>query len=370
MAGSLKLPTTFSGRLIALSFLGFWAACVLIPSDPVPIRFSLDWAAAWSALLVFTLLFFSVVLKSPGATALRLDFLDLLVFLGVLWVLLSAWNSSESFESFSAFKGFLALGFWWFALRQAWKKFPELFPLFEKLFRSSALVVAVWVLAGVLLNGLRPCAGPFTNANFTAIFLGVALILWGIEWLHGNSMRSAFFMLFIFAAWGSTRSRGAFLALAITLVFYLFTHYSEIEARLRRFKTRQWVLFTLAALFMLVCSTSMIKRVIEGDKNDSRANFRTYVWSSAFHMASDQPLFGFGPGSFETVYPYYRSPDLWLTTTPFAHDEPLQAAAECGWPAFGLEAAFVLVLFWNAWRLARKNPPFRPLAPPDRKSVV
>ncbi len=370
MAGSLKFPTSFSGRLIALTFLGVWAACVMTPAAAVPVRFGLDWAVAWSALLVFALLFFPSILKSPGAAPLRLDFLDLLVFLGVLWVLLSAWNSSESFESFSAFKGFLALGFWWFALRHLWKKFPGLFPLFENLFRFSALVVAAWVLAGALLGRLEPFAGPFPNANFTAIFLGMALILWGIEWLHGNSNRSAFFLLFIFAAWGSTRSRGAFLALAVTLVFYLFAHYSEIEARLRRFKPRQWILFALVALFMLICSTSMIKRVIEGDKIDPRANFRTYVWSSAFHMACDQPLFGFGPGAFETLYPYYRSSDVWNTTTGFAHNELLQAAAECGWPAFALEVVFGLVLFWNAWHLARKNPPFRPLAPPLRAAEI
>ena len=126
------------------------------------------------------------------------------VFLGVLWVsFLSAWNSSESFESFSAFKGFLVLGFWWFALRHLWKKFPELFPLFEKLFRFSALVVAAWVLAGVLLGRLEPFAGPFPNANFTAIFLGMALILWGIEWLHGNSNRSRLFSCFSFSPLGA-----------------------------------------------------------------------------------------------------------------------------------------------------------------------
>ncbi|HET9870061.1 MAG TPA: O-antigen ligase family protein, partial [bacterium] len=167
-------------------------------------------------------------------------------------------------------------------------------------------------------------------------------------------------------AWGGTRSRGAFLALAVCLVLYLFTHYAAVEARLRRFNARQWAVFAGLALFMLACSAFMIDRLLEGEKIDPRAGLRPTLWASAFHMACDQPFFGTGPGTFETVYPYYRSPDLWNTTTPFAHNELLQAAAECGWPACALLLAFTAALFWNSWRLARVNPPFKALAPPRR----
>ncbi|HVM33278.1 MAG TPA: hypothetical protein VMU88_09115, partial [bacterium] len=58
------------------------------------------------------------------------------------------------------------------------------------------------------------------------------------------------------------------------------------------------------------------------------------------------------------------------TTTPFAHNEPLQAAAQCGWPALGLLVLFVAVLFWNAWRLSRKNPPFQALPLPQRAAEI
>jgi len=372
MAESLKFPSSFFGRLTALIFLGLLAACILIPATAVPVWLSLDLAVRWAAFFVFSLGLLEGFSKAKGRStlSLRLDFLDLLVLLGLVWVLLSAWNSSESFESFGAFKSFLALSLWWFALRRTWKKYPELFQLFEKLFRWSALLVAAWVLMGLCLGHFEPFAGPFPNVNGTASFLGMALILWAIEWLHGGAARSAAFLLFLFAAWGSTRSRGAFLALAIALLFYLFIHYAKIEERLKRFKTRQWLIFAGIALFMLICSAPMVIRVLEAGKIDPRANLRPEVWASAFHMACDQPLFGFGPGSFETVYPYYRSSDVWNTTTAFAHNEFLQTAAECGWPALALVLLFITVLFWNAWRLARKNPPFKPLAASSRAAEI
>jgi tetratricopeptide (TPR) repeat protein len=372
VVGSLKFPSSFWGRVTCFVFLGTLAACVLIPATAVPVRFSLELAVDWAALLVFSLGLLEVYSKPPGRSSavLRLDFLDLLVLLGLGWVLLSAWNSSESFESFAAFKGFLALALWWFALRRAWKKYPEFFPLFEKLFRGGALLLAAWILAGFCMGHFESFSGPFPNVNGAASFLGMALILWAIEWLHTGSPQAAAFVLFVFAAWGTTRSRGAFLALAAAFLFYLFIHYSKIEERLKRFKTKQWLIFALIALFMLVCSASMVKRLFEADKIDPRANLRPEVWASAFHMACDQPLFGFGPGSFEAVYPYYRSSDVWNATTPFAHNEFLQAAAECGWPALALIVLFVTVLFWNAWRLARKNPPFKPLAAPSRAAEI
>ncbi|MGH7738727.1 MAG: O-antigen ligase family protein, partial [bacterium] len=232
------------------------------------------------------------------------------------------------------------------------------------------LAVSAWVWVGLVAGHFAPFAGPFPNVNGTASFLGLALIFWALEWLHGSPARSAAFLLFVFTAWGSTRSRGAFLALAFVLVAYLVIHYFTIEKRLRVFKPRQWLAFGLVALFMLVCSAFMIDRVFEAVQIDPRADLRTDVWSSALKMAVDQPLFGFGPDSFQTIYPYYRSSDLWNTTTAFAHNEFLQAAAECGWPAMILALLWVVALGKKAWSAARKNLPFKPTAPSSRAAEM
>ena len=370
MVSRKKSGFSWEGRSAGFLFLGSLALSTLIPLTPVPAWVSLDLAVRWAALAMFLMVvsegFFS---REPSSTV-HLDFLDLLLLLGAGWVMLSAWNSTETFESFSAFKSFLAIVVWWFALRRVWKKWPGLFSRFENLVLGLAGAVSLCVLVQVLFHDLRPQAGPFPNVNGTASFLGIALIILALRILQKNSPWMVAFFLFVFAAWGSTRSRGAFLALGAVAVLYILFHYAEIEDRLRRFKTRQWLVFAAVLLVMVLSAASMVERVFEGDRIDPRANWRPYIWASALKMASDQPLFGFGPGTFETLYPYYRSPDLWNTTTAFAHDEFLQGAAECGWPALGLALVFLAVVLWNLWRLARKNPPFQALAPPLRAAEV
>jgi tetratricopeptide (TPR) repeat protein len=80
-------------------------------------------------------------------------------------------------------------------------------------------------------------------------------------------------------------------------------------------------------------------------------------------MALDQPLWGFGPGTFQSVYPSFRADFLWNSTTAAAHNEYLQVAAECGWPALGI----TLLFLWSAgrqfWETARRTPAFQSLTP-------
>jgi tetratricopeptide (TPR) repeat protein len=74
---------------------------------------------------------------------------------------------------------------------------------------------------------------------------------------------------------------------------------------------------------------------------DPRAYFRLDIWRSASQMIAAQPIWGFGPGTFGEVYPFYRPGWLWNTTTPFAHNEYLQVAAECGLPVLLLTLLFL-----------------------------
>jgi O-antigen ligase len=359
-----KSGFSWEGRLVGLLFLGSLAFSTIIPVAPVPVWLTLDMVVRWSALLVFLTVVYQSFFSKSKTFNVHFDFLDILLLLGLGWVMLSAWNSAEKFQSFGAFKSFLAIVVWWFALRRIWIRWPELFSWFERLVLALAGALSFWVLIAGLFHHFEAQAGPFPNVNGTASFLGVVLIILMLRIMHKSSPWTIGFFLFVFAAWGSTRSRGAFLALGAAAILYIIFHYAEIEDRLRRFQTKQWFAFAAAILIMVLSVAFMVERLFEGDKIDPRASWRPYIWASAFQMASDQPVFGFGPGTFETIYPYYRSPDLWNTTTGFAHNEFLQAASECGWPALGLVLVFLAVVFWNLWHLARRNPPFRTLAPP------
>lgn len=97
------------------------------------------------------------------------------------------------------------------------------------------------------------------------------------------------------------------------------------------------------------------------------ANQRPGIWAAAAAVANDRPLLGTGPGRFEAGFqrrlvpaPEGLSIARYGLSTAYAHSEPLQAAAETGWPG--------LVLLLAAWwasagaALRRKGEPEREAA--------
>jgi tetratricopeptide (TPR) repeat protein len=139
-----------------------------------------------------------------------------------------------------------------------------------------------------------------------------------------------------------TQSRGSFVAMLIVAVLYLVLHMKAVEERISSWRTSQWLLFGAAALYLAASVSLMINRVLNAETVDPRSYFRIDVWISSLKMILAQPLFGFGPGTFGDVYPYYRPAAFWNISNPFAHNEFLQVAAECGIPALLL----VLLLLW------------------------
>ena len=144
-------------------------------------------------------------------------------------------------------------------------------------------------------------------------------------------------------AWGLTQSRGSLASMILVVVLYLVIHMKEVENRLARWGTSQWIAFAAIALLLAVSVSAMINRLLMGENADPRSYFRIDVWISSFQMVKAQPLFGFGPGTYADIYPYYRPVGFWNTYNPFAHNEFLQVAAECGLPALTL----TLLLIWT-----------------------
>jgi len=65
--------------------------------------------------------------------------------------------------------------------------------------------------------------------------------------------------------------------------------------------------------------------------------YRRQIWASTLEMIAARPLTGFGPGTFQTVYPAFARFDVGLVVN-HAHNDWLELAAEAGLP-FGLLAA-------------------------------
>jgi len=58
--------------------------------------------------------------------------------------------------------------------------------------------------------------------------------------------------------------------------------------------------------------------------------FRGMLWSDTLAMWRSRPVWGTGPGSFATVFPYYQSDALGTHFVRHAHNDPLQFLAEFG----------------------------------------
>ncbi|HVZ80752.1 MAG TPA: O-antigen ligase family protein [bacterium] len=343
-----KAPTLGIGGL----FLFLLPLVTLVPYGPMPLWLTQDFLLRWAAALFFIVVMAHALKGVKSPFQVQLDSADILLFLLAVWVLLAALTSATSFQAFYSFRGFLALLLFWSGLRLLWSEKPWIFERFEWLFFGTALVAALFVLADVVgtnlhllhidaLNLLRQ--GTFPNQNIAAGYLGMALLWGAYQKLHGR--RVPWWTLgFLLVVWGLTESRGAFAAMTLAVVLYLVLNMREVEQHLVRWKMKQWSIFGGAVLFLGASVSLMVNRLLNGDAIDPRAYFRLDVWLSTLKMIKAQPLFGFGPGTYGDVYPYFRPASLWNTSNPFAHNEFLQVAAECGLPALLLVLLLLAVL--------------------------
>jgi O-antigen ligase len=359
-------------RLTGFLFLALIPLVTLIPVTRVPFWLTEDLLLRWTALL--TLLFCSLRFwqKATPESAWNLGFADMILIFLSVWTLLSANNSQQSFDSFYALKNLWVMVLFWFSLRALWELFPDLYPKFFSVFWGTSVVAAAWVFISTagrwpwlfprLFENIVPRQGFFANSNIAAGFLGMALIAAVLKMIRRERVNLIAFLI-VLAGWAVTQSRGAFLAMIVVVVVYAVLNTKEIEQTLSLWKSNQWVKFGAVVLVLVLACVPMVNRLFNAMELDPRAYFRVEVWSSAFHMAMAQPLWGFGPGTFGDVYPIYRSGFLWNTVTDFAHNEYLQVAAECGLPAL----LFALLLLWslltNFWKSFRENSVFKTLSP-------
>jgi len=366
-------PTDLTGRLVGLLFLALIPLVTLVPVTPVPAWLTEDWIMRWVSLVVFLLCLGASWARRENRSILVLDLPDFLLILLSGWVLLSVKNSKQAFDSLYAFKSYLALLLWWFSLRAIWKLWPGVWEWFERVFFWTALAAGFVLISSTAIHDLlpgrfdwiMPRQGLFPNQNIAAGFLGLALVWFTLKKLRGGAV-SAVAMSFLLLGWGLTESRGALVAMVLAVVLYCILHMEEIEDRMHRWGNRQWILFGVFILFLAFSVSFMINRLFHALELDPRAFFRFDVWSSGWNMALEQPLWGFGPGTFQSVYPSFRADFLWNTATTAAHNEYLQVAAECGWPALGILLLFLWSVVRQFWERARQTPAFQPLDNPPR----
>jgi oligosaccharide repeat unit polymerase len=87
------------------------------------------------------------------------------------------------------------------------------------------------------------------------------------------------------------------------------------------------------------------------------ARVRLVIWTGGIEMFADKPITGWGPGTFQIVFPRYRNPEYSMMgtshNTEHAHSEYIELLTD-----LGLVGVFLLAfLGWQIWKGVRKEKP-------------
>lgn len=150
---------------------------------------------------------------------------------------------------------------------------------------------------------------------------------------------------------GVSGSRGGILATAAALVVFCVV---------LLFQRKLWIpalgiLVGLVALgiafgteFETVQKRFLVTFTQSGQLNDPRVGY----WSAAINIFKEHPLWGAGPGYYESGFIRYR-PEYIQSTAPFAHNDYLNTLSD--WGAAGLSIVLLAcaLLFYGAWQTWR-----------------
>ena len=192
-------------------------------------------------------------------------------------------------------------------------------------------------------------------AGLMEMLMPFALVLSLSRLVHGGQRMLAGFAAIIMA--GSivlTLSRGGVISLAAQLLFLFWITSKVQKGSLVRNRLLLGIGLTLAFLAFAGSSSTMWSHL-----GDLQETFRLDVLKDSLRMFARKPIIGWGLGTFDTVYPSFRS----FYTTVYvnaAHNDYLQVLVEAGILGFGFVVWFVIRLYqaglkqlghWNqSWR--------------------
>ena len=187
------------------------------------------------------------------------------------------------------------------------------------------------------------------NPNFFADFLIFSSFIVVVEFLRTRQKRLLVLLGVAAMDLFFTESKGAWLGFAASAAFFaaLFTNCSGGWARkhLRLINVSAAVLLVGAALLVGVYASKRFQSV----------SFRAYTWASTFAMVQDSPVMGTGVGSFKTIYPAYRKPQIFYiekahnNETQHAENEYLEQWATAGTVGLALFLWLLVFVFYSGF---------------------
>jgi O-antigen ligase len=232
---------------------------------------------------------------------------------------------------------------------------------------SAAVIVSSSLQAIVALlrrpEGVLASGASFLNPNHLAAFLNFGCILCAdraLGALTGGRRRPGLFWsslaILHLASVMLLMSRGALLALLVSLAILLASHAGGWPARLR--------LLAALGLFLATTLGAGLLLLRFRESLDPYRFERLSIWEASLKMLLERPLLGHGPGMFRHLAPAYNfastvGPLRYEKLFSGAHNAYLTFAVENGAPAaliLLIAVSYALLLLWRSGNVGPRSP--------------
>lgn len=173
--------------------------------------------------------------------------------------------------------------------------------------------------------------GGFLTPMSQGSVIGIFLPLYAVLFLHvQNKIWRIYFVIAAIVAVIAllfNGTRGVYLSSAILIPAMILVYSRK---NLKAFAIVIAILVAVGGFFVTALNSAATSTMVSGMRAQSN-NERMLVWTSAFQMFKDNPIFGIGYGQYKTAYQTkYISPDAKETYLEHAHNNTLQMLAACG----------------------------------------
>jgi O-antigen ligase len=200
------------------------------------------------------------------------------------------------------------------------------------LLQSIGVIIFSWD-AGLTQSARS--SGTMGNANLLGSFsmamipVGAGFLLSRLGLSRLRYLSAGIYTFLCTGALLASKTRGSLLGIAVLLVAI------PLVPSIRRNRKRLFVLLIALLVLMGISVIALSNRIEElGDTSEGTLQVRKLIWSGSLSMWLSNPVLGYGPGSFQIVFPEFRDPDYFLLgvshNTLHAHCEYIEILVDGG----------------------------------------
>lgn len=277
---------------------------------------------------------------------------SLLIFLGII---LSAFLNPNWTTETGIIKGWFVFPFLFALILFDQTNSPEKREKMLKFFyvsTSSVGLIGFFYLLNERLTFDGRLQAFYSSPNYLAMFLTPGIVIGFFSIAQIILMKKhrgvpfyflVFSLLIMLTALYFTFSYGAWLSLLLSLLLSLGL--TNLISRFQKLKVFLFILFLLILLFFLQLPHQKLATIVQFDPRSSLAS-RAMIWKAGWKIASDNSIWGIGPGNFQNKYlEYQKYFPLYLEwAVPQPHNLYLAFWLQSG--LLGLLGFLLLVVSW------------------------